>query len=300
MRDFARLLRPGDLLVRNVSRVVPARLRGRKESGGRAEALLLGRGETDHTYRALVRHKGRQRIGQKLVFEEGVSSLEAEVCEVSDDGSVVLAFPLGRDPYAIGSLPLPPYIRGGVADGEDADRYQTIYAREPGSVAAPTAGLHFDAFVEDALERRGVVVADLVLHVGVGTFRPPRPEELDRGELHEEWFSLPAATAQAIRAARARGGRVVAVGTTTCRVLESRAEADGNVTASEGTTRLFLRPGSRFRVVDALLTNFHLPGSSLLMLVAAFAGVDATRAAYRAAVAEGYRFYSYGDAMLIQ
>ncbi|NNL86635.1 MAG: tRNA preQ1(34) S-adenosylmethionine ribosyltransferase-isomerase QueA [Myxococcales bacterium] len=300
MFDLPTLLRPGDLLVRNTSRVLAARLRGRKESGGRAEALLLGAADTAGTFCALLRCKGRQRVGQKLVFTRGAALLEAEVCALADDGVVVLRFPPGSDPYALGEVPLPPYIREGIADADDRANYQTIYADQPGSVAAPTAGLHFDRPLEEALAARGVRTADVVLHIGVGTFRPPRAEELERGELHEEWFRLPRETAAAVRATRAAGGRVVAVGTTSCRVLESCVDSSGEVIPREGTTRLFLRPGVDFRAIDALLTNFHLPDSSLLMLVAAFAGVEPVRAAYAEALARGYRFYSYGDAMLIQ
>lgn len=300
MFDLPQLLRPGDLLVRNTSRVLAARLRGRKESGGRAEALLLGEAGTPDAFRALLRCKGRQRVGRKLVFTRGDTDLETEVSALSDDGVVVLRFPAGSDPYALGEVPLPPYIREGVADADDSVRYQTIYAEQPGSVAAPTAGLHFDRPLEDALAARGVRTADVVLHIGVGTFRPPRLEELERGELHEEWFRLPQETVEAVNATRAAGGRVIAVGTTSCRVLESSVSVSGELTAREGTTSLFLRPGVHFRAIDALLTNFHLPHSSLLMLVAAFAGVEPVRAAYAEALARGYRFYSYGDAMLIQ
>jgi S-adenosylmethionine:tRNA ribosyltransferase-isomerase len=211
----------------------------------------------------------------------------------------VLAFAPGDDPYAVGEAPLPPYIRRDAARDDDAERYQTVYARVPGAVAAPTAGLHLTPRVFDALAARGVGCAELVLHVGPGTFRPLRDDDLALGRLHAERYALPEETARAVREARARGGRVVAVGTTSARVLEHCATADGGVAAGEGETTLLLVPGSRFRAVDALLTNFHLPRSSLLLLVAAFAGRECVLAAYAEALRAGYRFYSYGDAMLI-
>ncbi len=300
VRDLPAWLEPGDLLVRNATRVLAARLRGRKASGGAAEALLLGAAGPPRRHRALLRAGGRLRVGQKLRFEGGGLSLEAEIASLAPDGTVELAFGDGPSPYALGETPLPPYIRRAAARPEDAERYQTIYARVPGSVAAPTAGLHFTPALFAALEARGVGCAEVVLHVGPGTFRPLRPEDLARGRLHAERFELPAATAAAIARARAAGRRVLAVGTTTARVLEHAAREDGCVRAGEGETELLLRPGARFGVVDALLTNFHLPRSSLLLLAAAFAGRDAVLAAYADALARGYRFYSYGDAMLIR
>lgn len=301
VRALPEWLEPGDLLVVNATRVEPARLRGRKASGGAAEALLLGAlPGAARRQRALLRMRGRQRAGQKLVFTGEAGSLEAEVVRVAGDGTVELAFAAGPEPHALGEMPLPPYIRRPAPDPRDRARYQTVYAREPGSVAAPTAGLHFTPRLFDALAHRGVERAEVVLHVGPGTFRPLRAEDLAAGALHPEPFSLSEATADAVERTRARGGRVVAVGTTTTRVLETAAEGAGRVRAGAGETRLFLRPGHRFRVVDALLTNFHLPRSSLLSLVAAFAGREAVLAAYAEAVEAGYRFYSYGDAMLLR
>jgi len=224
---------------------------------------------------------------------------EAEVAELRSEGEVVLAFARGEDPYAAGETPLPPYIRRGVAEPEDAERYQTVFARHPGSVAAPTAGLHLSEELITRLGARGIGLAEVVLHVGPGTFRPLREADLARGTLYAEPYALPAATARAIAEARARGGRVVAAGTTVARVLETCAQEDGSVEAGLGETELLLAPGARFRAVDALLTNFHLPRSSLLLLVAAFAGRERILAAYAEAVREGYRFYSYGDATLI-
>jgi S-adenosylmethionine:tRNA ribosyltransferase-isomerase len=284
--------------VVNTTRVRRARLRGRKESGGAAEALILeDRGEG--RFEALVRCRGKLKAGLKFRFEDRDGAADAEIIEVSGDGPVVLAFEPGVDPERLGEAPLPPYIRRDAADDRDLARYQTVFAREPGAVAAPTAGLHFTPALLDALDRRGVERAEVVLHVGPGTFRPLGTRELASGRLHRERFALPEATARAVARARERGGRVVAVGTTTTRVLEARAREDGRVEPGAGETDLFLRPGSRFRVVDALLTNFHLPRSSLLLLVAAFAGREPVLAAYREAVARGYRFYSYGDAMLV-
>ena len=238
-------------------------------------------------------------MGQKLAFEREARRIEAEIAAVAEDGRVELAFEPGADPYALGETPLPPYIRRDAAREADEERYQTTYARDPGSVAAPTAGLHLSERLLAALDERGVECAEVVLHVGIGTFRPLRDEDLAAGRLHAEPLELPGDTAAAVRRTHDRGGRVVAVGTTSARVLEARAAGRGRVTPGAGETDLFLRPGSRFQVVDALLTNFHLPRSSLLLLVAAFAGREPVLDAYREAVAAGYRFYSYGDAMLL-
>ncbi len=299
-RDLPELLCPGDLVVRNISRVIPARLRGRKSSGGRVEALLLAAGpDAEGAWPALLRLSGRARIGLELHFRGAGGEARAEVVDLGPGGEVALRFSGDVSPLALGEPPLPPYIRGGQALPEDRERYQTVYAREPGSVAAPTAGLHLTDALLERLSARGVALADVVLHVGPGTFRPVGAEALRTGRLHEERYRLPEATAEAVRETRSRGGRVVAVGTTTTRVLETRAGPGGLVTAGEGRTDLFLRPGSRFRVVDALVTNFHLPRSSLLLLVAAFAGRQRVREAYSEALRSGYRFYSYGDAMLV-
>jgi S-adenosylmethionine:tRNA ribosyltransferase-isomerase len=300
IRALPRWLRAGDLLVRNATRVLPARLRGRKQTGGAAEALLLGAASGgEGRYRALVRARGRLRAGQKFRFGAGDEPCDAELVTLGEGGEVVLAFAPGSDPYASGETPLPPYIRRDAPLQEDAARYQTVFARIPGSVAAPTAGLHLSERLLETLAEAGIACAEVVLHVGPGTFRPVRPEDLSRGRLHSEAFELPEQTAERIATTRARGGRVVAVGTTSARVLESCVGPDGRVEARRGETDLFLRPGARFRAVDALLTNFHLPRSSLLLLVAAFAGREPVLAAYAEAIRAGYRFYSYGDAMLI-
>ena len=296
--ELPRLLRAGDLLVANATRVVPARLRGRKRSGGAVEALLLGPGGRPGEWRALVRGRAL-RVGTKLCFARGAVSLEALLSARADDGGATLVFAPDAAPHTLGEMPLPPYIQRPEPRAEDALRYQTVFARAPGAVAAPTAGLHFTQALLAALAAHGVGLAELVLHVGPGTFRPLRAADLAAGRLHAEVFELPESTADAIAKTRARGGRVVAIGTTTTRVLEACARDDGTVAAGRGETDLFVRPGHRFRAVDVLLTNFHLPRSSLLLLVAAFAGREAVLEAYREAVAAGYRFYSYGDAMLI-
>jgi S-adenosylmethionine:tRNA ribosyltransferase-isomerase len=299
VRDLPGELRAGDLLVRNATRVLAARIRGRRPSGGALEALLLAEAAPGR-FRALVRGSGRLRIGEKLRFEGRGLAQDAEVSELgAENGTVELAFDAGVSPYALGEAPLPPYIRRAEPRADDDERYQTVYARVPGAVAAPTAGLHFTPALFAALAARGVASAEVVLHVGPGTFRPVREEDLAKGRLHAERYELPAETADAIARTRAAGGRVVAIGTTSARVLEHAAQDDGTVAAGAGETTLLLRPGVRFRAVDALLTNFHLPRSSLLLLVAAFAGRDAVLGAYAEALARGYRFYSYGDAMLV-
>ena len=305
VRDLPELLRPGDLLVVNATRVLAARLRGRKTSGGAAEALLLGPDPAPGAraavrLRALVACRGRLRLGPKLVL----GGLDAEVAALGERGEVVLAFPAGSDPWAAGETPLPPYIRREAPRAEDVERYQTVYARVPGSIAAPTAGLHLGEPLLARLRAAGVALAELVLHVGPGTFRPLAAEDLRRGRLHPEAFELPAETAAAVARTRAAGGRVLAVGTTAARVLESQARPDGSVAPGAGDTELFLRPPRTdetlpFRGVDALLTNFHLPRSSLLLLVAAFASRRRVLDAYAEAIRAGYRFYSYGDAMLV-
>ncbi len=306
IRDLPQLLDARDLLVLNTTRVLSAKLVGRRSSGGAAEALLLGREPTDATAdvarcRALVRISGRVRPG--IEFELGARAddtpLRAVIEAVHEQGQVTLAFDPGVDPYANGRPPLPPYIERSETDDDalDRERYQTVFARVPGAVAAPTAGLHLSRDLLARIDAAGVRRAEVVLHVGLGTFRPLSDEDLRAGRLHAEHYELPEATARAIGETRERGGRVVAVGTTTTRVLETRAREDGRVTPGAGETRLFLRPGDPFRVVDALLTNFHLPRSSLLLLVAAFAGREPVLAAYREAVEREYRFFSYGDAM---
>jgi S-adenosylmethionine:tRNA ribosyltransferase-isomerase len=296
-RDLPNLLKAGDVLVMNDTRVIKARLTGRKETGGQVEVLVER--VLDHD-RALVQVRASKtpRAGSRLLLSHGaiaqVLGRAGEFFELRFlDCTDVLAL-LER----AGSAPLPPYITH-AADTDDDERYQTVYARTPGAVAAPTAGLHFDDAMLATLKANGVTIAWVTLHVGAGTFQPVRVENLDEHTMHAEWYALPQATVDAIAHARAAGGRVVAVGTTSLRALESAAAA-GALQPGSAETRLFILPGYRFRVVDRLLTNFHLPRSTLLMLVSAFAGVDNIRRAYAHAVAQRYRFFSYGDAMMIE
>jgi S-adenosylmethionine:tRNA ribosyltransferase-isomerase len=295
--DFAELpqwLRAGDLLVLNDSRVLHARLLGFKDSGGQVEILVERLLEPDVAL-AQVRASKSPQPGSRLRLE---GALDVEV--LGRDGEFYRLRFSGDAAEMIerhGRLPLPPYIDR-AAEAPDEERYQTVYAREKGSVAAPTAGLHFDPELFAGLREKGVEIAHVTLHVGAGTFQPVRVDDLAQHRMHSESYVLPQATADAIAATRARGGRVVAVGTTSLRVLESAA-LEGNLRVGAGETALFVTPGFGFRVVDLLITNFHLPKSTLLMLVAAFAGLDEIRAAYRHAIAARYRFFSYGDAMLL-
>ncbi len=306
-RDLPGVLRSGDLLVLNDTKVIRGRLRVRKDTGGAVEILLLAptsRVEAgEETWEALARPSKRLREGMSFrVGEELRATLLRRLGEgkwtvrLEARGSVHEA--LERN----GEIPLPPYILRAPGDpsiSDDAVRYQTVYAASPGSVAAPTAGLHFDADMMDRLAPAGVSTARVTLSIGYGTFSPIRTVEVEDHEIHPEEYSLGMDVSAAVDAARDRGGRVVAVGTTSVRTLETCAAADGRVAPAAGTTRLFITPGYRFRAVDALLTNFHLPRSSLLALVMAFGGVELVREAYRRAVAERYRFFSYGDAMFV-
>ena len=293
--DLPRLLRAGDLLVFNDTRVVPARLHGHKASGGKVELLLervLGGG------RALVQlRSGKPPAAGAVIHLAG--GADATVVARADDFWLV---DFDGDPAAVferhGEMPLPPYLRR-AAEEFDRERYQTVYARAPGAVAAPTAGLHFDAPLLDACVRAGASLAHVTLHVGAGTFQPVRVDDLREHRMHAELTEVPRAACDAVAACRARGGRVVAVGTTAVRALESAA-LGGRLAPFTGDTRLFITPGHRFSVVDALVTNFHLPESTLLMLVSAFAGRGHVLAAYRHAVEQRYRFFSYGDAMFVE
>jgi len=301
-RDLPGLLRPGDLLVVNRSRVFPARLLGQREGGGAAEVFLL-RDLGDDRWEALVRPGRRLRPGAVVAIDPGLTAV-VETAAVGPEGRRVvhLRAKTGSVEAALeqaGHVPLPPYIRRPDRP-EDRARYQTVYAREKGSVAAPTAGLHFTADLLDALRAAGIGVAEIVLHVGPGTFRPVTADQIEDHRLEPEPYVVPPETAGAVASARTRGGRVVAVGTTVVRALEAAAADEGTVRAGEGETALVVRPGFTFRVVDALVTNFHLPRSSLLLLVAAFAGRERILGAYEEAVRRGYRFYSYGDAMLLE
>ncbi|HHB12627.1 MAG TPA: tRNA preQ1(34) S-adenosylmethionine ribosyltransferase-isomerase QueA [Chromatiales bacterium] len=294
-RDLPRLLRPGDLLVFNDTRVMRARLFGRKETGGRVEVLVERLLAPDRVL-AQVRASKTPRPGSRIL----VGDFQL-VVEGRQDDLFLLALESGEFHAVMaahGHMPLPPYIRRG-DESFDESRYQTVYARREGSVAAPTAGLHFDEALLEVLGEMGVRQARVTLHVGAGTFQPVRTEDLSQHRMHAEWLEVDQAVCDAVAETRRRGGRVVAVGTTSVRSLETAA-AEGGLRPFSGETRLFITPGYEFRVVDALVTNFHLPESTLLMLVCAFAGYEAVMAAYRHAVEREYRFFSYGDAMFLE
>ena len=301
------LLRAGDVLVHNDTRVIAARLHGRRGSGGRRGnvrvEITLVRALDEQRWRALARPAKRLRAGDDICFAEGLS---AAVEARGADGEVELCFSLAGASLAHaldthGEMPLPPYIaRRRPTDGRDREDYQTVYAARDGAVAAPTAGLHFTPRLLDAVARAGTARVFVTLHVGPGTFLPVRVKETSAHRMQPEWGEVTAAAAAAINRARHAGGRIVAVGTTSLRLIETAAGADGAVAPFADETDLFITPGYRFRAVDLLLTNFHLPRSTLLMLVSAFAGLETMRAAYAHAVAAGYRFYSYGDACLLE
>lgn len=301
VRDLPDLLRPGDLLVCNDTRVLPVRLYGRRDAVAVEATLIedLGQG----IWRALAKPGRRLRLGQRIAF---ATDFAAEVVAKNEDGSVALAFDRdGPDLLAAfeahGGMPLPPYIRrprGG--DPRDCADYQTLFAARPGAVAAPTAGLHFTPAVLDDLDRRGIQRTAVTLHVGAGTFLPVKVDAVADHVMHAERGEISAAAAAAINRARAAGGRIVAIGTTSLRLIEAAADDDGCVSAFAGETDLFITPGYRWKVADLLLTNFHLPRSTLFMLVCAFAGSERMRAAYAHAIAAGYRFYSYGDCCLLR
>jgi S-adenosylmethionine:tRNA ribosyltransferase-isomerase len=301
-RDFPSLLNAQDLLVFNDTRVIPARVFGVKDSGGRVE-ILLERALTADT--ALVHLRASKGLKRDAVVRLPGGQTAHMLGRQSDLFHLRFSCDVAAFFQAHGAIPLPPYIER-APDGADLERYQTVYARKPGAVAAPTAGLHFDAEIFAALRAREVRHAFVTLHVGAGTFQPVREEDIDRHEMHEEYLEVPEATCDAIRAARAAGGRVIAVGTTVVRSLETAAGAadpnvavDDNVAAYRGPTSIFIKPGHRFRAVDAMVTNFHLPESTLLMLCSAFVGREALLAAYAHAVRARYRFFSYGDAMFL-
>lgn len=296
-RELPRFLRAGDLLVFNDTKVIKARIFGQKTSGGQVEALIE-RVLDSHTALAHVRASKAPKAGAQLVF---AGKWQAEMVERR--GALFLLRFAGETGVLdileqAGQLPLPPYITH-TPDGEDAKRYQTIYARDPGAVAAPTAGLHFTDEQQEQLRALGVNMAYLTLHVGAGTFQPVRVDSIAEHTMHHERYSIPEATCEAIRKTRESGGRVIAVGTTSLRALEA-ASQNGLLAEPEGDTNIFITPGYQFRVVDRLITNFHLPKSTLLMLVSAFAGYDTIMSAYRHAIEQKYRFFSYGDAMLLE
>ena len=296
--EVGEYLRAGDLLVLNQTRVIPARIYAYKETGGRAEILLLRRRDP-LTWEALVGGKGL-RIGSIMEIVDGP---QAEVIEILDGAERLIRFSEPIEPhfYKVGHVPLPPYIHEKLSDPE---RYQTVFAREPGSAAAPTAGLHFTPRLLDELQAKGIRIAYVTLHVGLDTFAPVTEEDPEEHKIHTEWCELPKVTADLINETKQSGGRVIAVGTTSVRTLESSTNAQLQTSRNEihsftGPTSLYILPGYQFKVVDIMITNFHLPRSTLLMLVSAFAGREKILETYRAAIQEGYRFYSFGDAMMI-
>lgn len=297
--DLPDLLCPGDLLVLNNSRVLPARLYGEKIGTGSFIEFLLLEQKGEKLWEIICRPGKKAKEGARFSFGEG--RLSAEILEVKPDGNRLARFFCEGDFFAcleaLGQTPLPPYIHEKLRDKE---RYQTVYSKELGSAAAPTAGLHFTKELLQKLTAKGIGLSFVTLHVGLGTFRPVKEDDVLRHKMHAEHYDLPAETVRAIEETKARGGRVVAVGTTSCRTLEAVATAHGGaLVPADGYTDIFIYPGYKFKVLDGLLTNFHLPESTLIMLVAAFLGYDKTMAAYQTAVAERYRFFSFGDAMLI-
>lgn len=295
--DLVDMLQPGDCLVLNNSRVLPARLIGRRETGGACEVLLLiDRGE--NVWECLVRPGRKLKPGAKVIFGEG--ELTGEVLAEVEGGNRLVRFSyegiflevLER----LGRMPLPPYIK---AELQESERYQTVYSKVTGSAAAPTAGLHFTPELMSKIEKKGVKICYVTLHVGLGTFRPVKAEEITEHEMHSEYCVIPQETADTINETKKNGGRVICVGTTSCRTIESWAGEDGTMKASAGWTNIFIYPGYRFKLLDALVTNFHLPESTLIMLVSALAGRENVLAAYEEAVRERYRFFSFGDAMFI-
>ncbi len=294
------LLYPGDLLVVNNSKVLPARLIGHKAETGAVCELLLLREERKDEWECLARPGKKLKPGIQVIFGDG--TLVATILETRADGNKLVRFSYDTDTLyekldAFGKMPLPPYITKQLEDGS---QYQTVYAKELGSAAAPTAGLHFTPELMDQLREKGIEFAEVTLHVGLGTFRPVKEEKVEDHEMHTEWYSISQETADAIRRTKERGGRVIAVGTTSCRTLEAAAGAhDGEICACSGDTNIFIYPGYTFRCIDGLITNFHLPESTLIMLVSAFCGYENTMYAYQVAVQEKYRFFSFGDAMLI-
>ena len=297
--DLPSLLRPGDLLLFNDTKVIPAQLEGRR--GDARVGVTLHKREGPRSWWAFVRNARRLRIGDRIEFDHGVA---ASAIERGDDGSFLVQFH-GQEPVEqlierAGRMPLPPYIASKrPADENDRRDYQTVFAREEGAVAAPTAALHFTERLFDALDERGVLRETVTLHVGAGTFLPVKSETIAEHKMHSEWGRIDAATAERLNAARASGGRLIAVGTTSLRLVESAADEGGTIHPIEGETSIFITPGYRFKAVDGLMTNFHLPRSTLFMLVSALMGLDVMKAAYAHAIEHGYRFYSYGDSSLL-
>ena len=297
--DLPQLLQPGDLLVVNNSKVLPARLIGQKVPTGAVCEVLLLRQVKGDTWECLAKPGKRLQPGTRLTFGDG--TLTAQIEQTEEDGNKLVTFFYDTETLyekldSFGKMPLPPYITKQL---EDQSQYQTVYAKELGSAAAPTAGLHFTPELMDTLRGLGIRIAEVTLHVGLGTFRPVKEENITDHVMHSEWYSVSEETAQLIRQTKAEGHRVISVGTTSCRTLESVAKKYGEIRACSGDTDIFLYPGCEFRCIDGLITNFHLPESTLIMLVSAFCGYEHTMEAYKIAVQEKYRFFSFGDAMLI-
>ena len=297
-KDIIEYLEPGDVLVRNNTKVIPARLYGNKETGAKVEFLLLNNIEGD-IWECIVRPGNKLHIGAKVIFGDGL--LKAEILDTMEGGTRKVKFSyegiFNEILDKIGLMPLPPYIHESLKDN---DRYQTVYAKYEGSAAAPTAGLHFTDELLKKLEEKGVIIANVTLHVGIGTFRPVKEENVEEHKMHTEHFYIKKEDAEKINNAKTKGKRVIAVGTTSCRVLETIADEKGLVKETEGDTGIYIYPGYKFKCLDGLITNFHLPQSTLLMLVSALAGKEYIMEAYKEAVKEKYRFFSFGDAMFIK
>ena len=315
--DLPAILKPTDLLVQNDTKVIPARLRGKRDSGGATELLLIHRHD-ERRWVCLARSYNHLKIGKSIYFQSAVVhaqqstpvKITAIIKEMLGNGRVIAEFDYDSsiaDTFfqalsKVGEIPLPPYIHreNNIPDSDDVERYQTLYANTPGAVAAPTAGLHFTPEVDAALKLKGIDTVRITLHVGSGTFRPIKTDSVSAHEMDAEWYDVPVESANAINRAKRDGRRIVAVGTTSTRTLETAASEDGVLQSGSGWSRLFIRPGYSFRIVDVLLTNFHLPRSSLLVLISAFSGRERVLSAYREAIKAGYRFYSYGDATLLE
>lgn len=297
-KDIVDYLEPGDCLVRNNTRVIPARIYGKKETGANVEFLLLNNIEGD-IWESIVRPGNKLHVGSKVIFGDGI--LKAEILEIMPGGTRKVKFEysgiFNEILDKIGLMPLPPYIHETLKDNT---RYQTVYAKYDGSAAAPTAGLHFTPELLDKIEKKGIKIANVTLHVGIGTFRPVKEETVENHEMHSEHFYIKEEDVEKINSTKKAGKRVIAVGTTSCRVLETIANENGLVKVTEGDTKIFIYPGYKFKCLDGLITNFHLPQSTLLMLVSALAGNEFILKAYEEAVKEKYRFFSFGDAMFIK
>lgn len=296
-KDILDYLKPGDCLVRNNTKVIPARIYGKKETGANVEFLLLNNIEGD-IWESIVRPGNKLHVGTKVTFGDGI--LKAEILEVMEGGTRKVKFTydgiFNEILDQIGLMPLPPYIH---EELKEKDRYQTVYAKYQGSAAAPTAGLHFTEGLLEKIKEKGVEIANVTLHVGIGTFRPVKVEKIEEHHMHSEHYYIKPEDAEKINKTKQNGGRIISIGTTSCRVLESVSDENGLVNAVEGDTSIFIYPGYKFKCIDGLITNFHLPESTLLMLVSALAGKDYIMQAYKEAVKEKYRFFSFGDAMLI-